>query len=187
MANAPRSPRSSHTGPGRAPKRRSRAGARPATPDQPQPAASAEADSLPPVWQLGLRFTRRALVLALVVVVLAISYAGSLRIYFTQVQELAAAEQEIRERQSQLADLQTELARWDDPAYVRAQARERLGWVLPGETGYRVVDDNGNPLGGGVVLASGDRTDPEAANQRWWDRMLGSLATADRPVRKLGP
>lgn len=125
--------------------------------------------------------------LALVLVVLAISYAGSLRIYFSQAGDLAVAEQQIRDRQAQISDLQTELARWDDPAYVKAQARERLGWVLPGETGYRVVDDNGNPLGGGVVLASGTRADPDAANQHWWDRMLGSLATADHPVRKLGP
>jgi cell division protein FtsB len=136
---------------------------------------------------LGLRFTRRALVLALVLVVLAISYAGSLRIYFAQARDLAVAEQEIRDRQTQISDLQAELDRWDDPAYVKAQARERLGWVLPGETGYRVVDDNGNPLGGGVVLGAGDRTDPDVANQHWWDRMLGSLATADHPVRKLGP
>jgi cell division protein FtsB len=140
-----------------------------------------------PGWQLGLRFTRRALVLALVLVVLAISYAGSLRIYIAGAQDLAVAEQAIRDRQAQIADLQAELARWDDPAYVKTQARERLGWVLPGETGYRVVDDNGNPLGGGVVLSPGDRTDPDAANQHWWDRMLGSLATADHPVRKLGP
>ncbi len=187
MANAPRSPRSQHTGPGRAPKRRSRAGARSSAATQPVPGASAEADAPRPAWQLGLRFTRRALVLALVLVVLAISYAGSLRIYVSGAHDLAVAEQEIRDRQAQISDLQAELARWDDPAYVKAQARDRLGWVLPGETGYRVVDDNGNPLGGGVVLASGDRTDPDAANQHWWDRMLGSLATADHPVRKLGP
>lgn len=186
MANAPRSPRSSHTGPGRAPTRRSRAGARSGAPTQVQSEASAETASVP-VWQRGLKFTRRALVLALVLVVLAISYAGSLRIYFGQAHDLAVAEQEIRDRQAQIADLQAELARWDDPAYVKAQARERLGWVLPGETGYRVVDDNGKPLGGGVVLGTGTGVDPDAANQHWWDRMLGSVATADHPVRKLGP
>lgn len=124
--------------------------------------------------------------LALVLVVLGISYAGSLRIYFAQAHDLAVAEQEIRDRKAQVADLQTELDRWDDPAYVKAQARDRLGWVLPGETGYRVVDDNGNPLGGGVVLTSPEQADPDAAGEQWWDRMLGSLATADHPVRKLG-
>ena len=186
MANAPRSPRSRHTGPGRAPTRRSRAGVRSPAPAAP-PVAGPQAEPARPVWQLGLRFTRRALVLALVLVVLAISYAGSLRIYFSGASDLALANQEIRDRQAQISDLQAELARWDDPMYVKAQARERLGWVLPGETGYRVVDDNGNPLGGGVVLSSGSGTDPDTVNQHWWDRMVGSLATADHPVRKLGP
>jgi hypothetical protein len=39
-----------------------------------------------------------------------------------------------------VSDLSDDLARWDDPAYVVAQARERLGYVFPGETPYRVVD-----------------------------------------------
>ncbi len=187
MANAPRSPRSQHTGPGRAPRRRSRAGARPSTPKPAPTTAGPAPDGSGPVWRLGLRFTSRALVLALVVVVLGITYAGSLRVYFTQAHELAVAEQTIRERQAQVRDLQAELTRWDDPAYVKTQARERLGWVLPGETGYRVVDDNGTPIGGGVVLTTDAPANPDTANQHWWDRMLGSLATADHPVRKLGP
>ena len=37
-------------------------------------------------------------------------------------------------------DLGANLARWDDPAYITAQARERLSFVLPGETAWRVVD-----------------------------------------------
>jgi hypothetical protein len=37
-------------------------------------------------------------------------------------------------------DLQGQVARWNDPAYVIAQARDRLIYVLPGETPYRVVD-----------------------------------------------
>lgn len=95
------------------------------------------------------------------------------------------AEQEIRDRQSRVDELETELARWDDPAYVKAQARERLGWVMPGETGYRVVDDNGNPLGGGITLESNQRPVTEEGDQYWWQRLAGSLTTADSPVRQL--
>ena len=36
--------------------------------------------------------------------------------------------------------LSDDLARWDDNAFVIAQARERLAYVFPGETPYRVVD-----------------------------------------------
>ena len=183
MARAPRSPRSNSAGPGRT-KRRSRAGARassPVTPDildedRPKPT---------PVWQRSLRFTRRALVLALVVVVLAISFGGSLRIYLTQQHDLAVAEQQIRDRSAQIADLEAELARWDDPAYVKAQARDRLGWVMPGETGYRVVGPDGKPLGGGVVIESEQKLPAGEHEPVWWDRLWGSVQTADAPTRRV--
>lgn len=38
------------------------------------------------------------------------------------------------------AELENERNRWDDPKYVIAQARERLTFVFPGETPYRVID-----------------------------------------------
>lgn len=125
------------------------------------------------------------MILGLAVIALVLSYGGSLQIYFNQQHQIAVADQEIRDRQAEIADLQSQLARWDDPAYVKAQARERLGWVMPGETGYRVVDENGDPIGGGVVLQSEQRPVTEADNQYWWQRLAGSLSTADAPVRQV--
>jgi len=124
-------------------------------------------------------------ILGLAVIALVLSYGGSLQIYFNQQHQIAVADQEIRDRQAEIADLQSQLARWDDPAYVKAQARERLGWVMPGETGYRVVDENGDPIGGGVVLQSEQRPVTETDNQYWWQRLAGSLSTADAPVRQV--
>ncbi|HML50132.1 MAG TPA: septum formation initiator family protein [Propionicimonas sp.] len=125
------------------------------------------------------------MILGLAVIALVLSYGGSLQIYFNQQHQIAVADQEIRDRQAEIADLQSQLARWDDPAYVKAQARERLGWVMPGETGYRVVDEKGDPIGGGVVLQSEQRPVTEADNQYWWQRLAGSLSTADSPVRQV--
>ncbi len=181
MANSPRSPRSGNSGPSRTTRRRARSAERP----QPPPAAPTPAPAPKPIWQRGMRLTRRALILGLVVVALMLSFGGSLQIYINQQHELAVADQEIRDRKAEIADLQTELARWDDPAYVRAQARERLGWVMPGETGYRVVDDKGNPIGSGVVLESGQRPLTDADNQYWWQRLAGSVSTADSPTRQV--
>lgn len=182
MASAPRGQRSGSTGPGRPQQRRTRTASRPSTaPTSPVEPAS----STPAAWMRGLRVTRRAMILGLVVVVLALSYGGSLQIYLGQQHDLAVAEQQIRDRTAQVADLEAELDRWNDPDYVRAQARARLGWVMPGETGYRVVGADGQPIGGGVTLeserglAQGDRAPV------WWDRMLGSIETADAPARKV--
>ncbi len=184
MARATRSPRSTSTGPGRT-NRRARTGTRASAASPAEPPAEATGPALP-VWRRGLHFTRRALVLALVVVALAISFGGSLRIYLTQQHQLAVAEQQIRDSSARIADLEAELARWNDPAYVKAQARQRLGWVMPGETGYRVIGPDGEPLGGGVVIES-ERRLPEGEHEPvWWDRLWGSVQAADAPVRKVG-
>jgi hypothetical protein len=121
----------------------------------------------------------------LVFVILAISFVGSLRIYLSQQHDLAVAEQEIRDRSAQIADLEGELARWDDPDYVKAQARERLGWVMPGETGYRVVGADGKPLGGGVVIDADQKLPAGEHDPVWWDRLWGSVQAADAPTRKV--
>jgi len=132
----------------------------------------------------GLAVTRRAIALVLVFVVLALSYASTLRVYVDQQHQIAVSQQEIRDRTAQIDDLEGQLARWDDPAYVKAQARERLGWVMPGETGYRVVDENGAPVGGGVVIESQKSLPPGEYPQMWWNRLWGSVQAADAPQRK---
>jgi len=134
------------------------------------------------IW--GLAVTRRAVALVLVLVVLALSYASALRVYVDQQHQIAVSEQEIRDQTAQIDDIEGQLARWDDPAYVKAQARERLGWVMPGETGYLVVDENGDPVGGGVVIESQKTLPPGEYPQMWWNRLWGSVQAADAPQRK---
>jgi Septum formation initiator len=119
--------------------------------------------------------------LAVVLLVLTISYATSLRIYFSQAHEIAATKAEIAERQLRISDLQGELARWGDEAYVRTQARERLGWVVPGETGYAVIGPDGKPLGGGAEIKA-EAVPQEQVQDTWWSRLWGSVQAADRPA-----
>ena len=184
MARGTRSPRNDTAGPGR-PTRRTRAGSRASGPDTPSEPTPRDRRDEMPVWRRGLHVTRRAIVLILVVVALVISFGGSLRGYLAQQHELAVAEQEIRDRSAQIADLEAELARWDDPDYVKAQARDRLGWVMPGETGYRVIGADGKPIGGGVVIESAEKLPAGEHEPVWWDRLWGSMQAADAPARKV--
>jgi cell division protein FtsB len=125
--------------------------------------------------------TTRAIALVVVLLVLVISYASSLRIYFTQAHEISATRAEIADRTQRISSLQSELAKWDDPDYVRTQARQQLGWVVPGETGYQVVGADGQPLGGGAAIEDG--TDPAATKQDvWWAKLWGSVQAADQPA-----
>ncbi|MCJ7827214.1 MAG: septum formation initiator family protein [Demequinaceae bacterium] len=64
----------------------------------------------------------------------------SLRAYARQQDKLTELRAEAEDARAEVAGLEAELARWGDPAYVAAQARERLTYVFPGETPYRVID-----------------------------------------------
>jgi cell division protein FtsB len=129
----------------------------------------------------GSSLTARAIALAVVLLILTISYATSLRIYFAQAHEIASTNAEITERQQRIGELQGELARWGDETYVRTQARERLGWVVPGEIGYTVVGADGKPLGGGANITAETAPD-ESAQDAWWSKLWGSVQAADRPA-----
>ena len=189
MARDRRPPRTSPAGPGR--NSRSRAGARTSTPRSAASASATEATTRSPTpsrrllpTRLGL--TRRALAVLSVLVVLALSYANSLRIYLDQQHDLGQAQQQIAERTERISQLEDELSRWNDPAYVKAQARDRLGWLLPGETGFRVIGPDGKPLGTGVVLNSQSELPPGEHSEMWFDRLWGSVQTADNPERGVG-
>lgn len=125
--------------------------------------------------------TRRAIVLFVVVAVLALSYVGSLRVYLIQQRDLATAREQIAVRSARVTELEGELQRWRDPAYVKAQARTRLGWVMPGEVGYRVIGRDGAILSGEAEIEGvGTRTESDF-DPRWWDRLSGSVRAADDP------
>lgn len=182
MARGTRSPRATSTGPGRS--KRPRAGIRAsASLDRTGTAPGARKGRR--LWLRGAALTRRMLVLVVVVLLLAVSFASSLRIYLGQQHDLAVADQAIRDRTAQVSDLQSELARWDDPDYVKTQARQRLGWVMPGETGYRVIGEDGEPLGGGVTIQADQELPAGEHEPMWWDRMWGSIETADSPERRI--
>jgi len=134
----------------------------------------------PAVRRRQASLTTRAIALAVVLLVLTISYASSLRIYFAQAQEIAATTEEIATREQRILDLQGDLARWNDPAYVKLQARSRLGWVVPGETGYVVVGADGKPLGGGAEINSEEAAD--SPQDAWWAKLWGSVGAADKPA-----
>ncbi len=86
-----------------------------------------------------LGFTaRRAAILAAVVCVLTLTIAGPVRTYFaqrTEMKQLAASEASLRQ---QIAELESQKAKLADPVYIASQARERLGFVMPGDIPYQV-------------------------------------------------
>ena len=81
---------------------------------------------------------RRAAILAAVVCVLTLTIAGPVRTYFaqrTEMHQLAATETQLR---AQIAELEQQKSKLADPVFIAAQARERLGFVMPGDIPYQV-------------------------------------------------
>jgi hypothetical protein len=107
--------------------------------------------------------------------VLGLSYANALRTYLSQQRDIAVLEAETSAKAASIAELEDEIARWDDPDYVRAQARARLGWVLPGETGYQVIGADGQ-----LVASPAEQTAAaETSQEPWYERVWASLKAAD--------
>lgn len=79
---------------------------------------------------------RPVTVFAAVAIVLAVLLAPYLRPWLAQRAAISGQHQEVTDLRREVRALQEEKQRWQDPEYVRAQARERLNFVMPGDTGY---------------------------------------------------
>ena len=117
----------------------------------------------------------------LVIAVLMVSYASSMRAYLEQRRHLAALSQNISESRATIAQLEREKKRWNDPAYVRTVAHQRFGWVLPGEIGFQVLGEDGKPLGHTDTLSDPDSV-TEANRPLWWQSAWGSVVEAGKPT-----
>ena len=49
------------------------------------------------------------------------------------------ARDRIAAKQAEQEALKDQIARWDDPLYIKQQARDRINLVMPGERNYMVV------------------------------------------------
>lgn len=124
------------------------------------------------------RFTGRAAVLLLVAAVLAVSYASSARAWLQQRSDINALRSQITQHRAAIASLQQAERRWHDPAYIEAQARLRFGWVMPGETGYRVIDSNGHVWSDGGASQLSQPAGASRPTPVWWKAEWGSVVAA---------
>ncbi|MFI9026400.1 septum formation initiator family protein [Streptomyces sp. NPDC053560] len=123
------------------------------------------------------RLTGRAALLALVLCSLVVALAYPIRAYVSQRSDIDDQRRQAETTQDAVQRLRQEKARWQDPAYVRQQARRHLHYVLPGETGYTVVDGTG---------ASRPRAGQGAVQRPWYEAIWSGLDSADARGRAAG-
>ena len=122
------------------------------------------------------KLTGRAALLALVLCALVVALAYPMRQYVAQRSDIADQRRQAREAEKKVEQLRQEKARWQDPDYVRAQAREHLHYVMPGETGYQVA---GGPAPAGDPAAEHRATSEAAAHRPWYDNLWNGVDRAD--------
>jgi cell division protein FtsB len=123
----------------------------------------------------GPRFTGQAVLLGALVLLLALTLAGPVRQYVAGRQELAELAAEREALTQRAAELQSQLDRQSDPAYISQEARERLTMVLPGDR-LIIVGDAGDP---GDTAAVPAETAGQQGPVPWYEALLGSVAAAD--------
>lgn len=68
--------------------------------------------------------------------------ASPLTQYLAQQEEIRQAKSELAAVKERVETLEAEKALWSDPIFIQAQARERLGFVMPGQTLYITKDQH---------------------------------------------
>ncbi len=88
-------------------------------------------------------FTGRLLALGVVLLAVTVLLAPSVSTYLAQQTQARELRADIARQQAAKDGYYSQLERWEDPAYIRQQARERIFMVLPGERRYLVEDGSG--------------------------------------------
>ncbi|MCI4064302.1 septum formation initiator family protein [Micromonospora sp. R77] len=122
------------------------------------------------------RFTGRATVLFAVLIALALGYTYPVRVYLDQQADIERMEAAQADQRRRIEDLSAEAAKWQDPAYIESQARERFFMGKPGETLLVVLSD---PEGAAKDAGKGAKPTAPRAPDPWYDTLWSSVQAAN--------
>ncbi|KRO36769.1 MAG: septum formation initiator [Actinobacteria bacterium BACL15 MAG-120823-bin78] len=118
------------------------------------------------------RTSNRVLALSAIFFVLALTIAPPVKNYFTQRAQISALKSQLSADNSALEKARQELTLWQDPEYIKSQARERLHFVLPGERQYLVTEGETLPGEEGTTKIASSLAD----GQPWYARLIASIS-----------
>lgn len=153
-----------------------------------QPVALDREESAPEHWLRTIRLSGFTVLMLALLILAVIVLAPNLRILIEQRQTIAALEASVAETKQSVDDLTEDVARWDDPAYIEAQARERLYYVYPGDLSYLVVGSSDETTTANGLPIS---TEIQTTQIDWIHGLLSSLVTSglteQTPAELVGP
>lgn len=118
------------------------------------------------------RTSNRVLALSAIFFVLALTIAPPVKHYFTQRAQISALKAQLSADNAALQKAREELTLWQDPEYIKSQARERLHFVLPGERQY-IVTEGENEVGQNSTTKIASSL---ADGQPWYSRLIASIS-----------
>ena len=124
----------------------------------------------------GLNFNKRrgqsrALTLATILFLMALTIAPPIKHYFTQRAQISALKSQVESNNAALEQARKDLLLWRDPEFIKSQARERLHFILPGERQYIVTDSDGQYTQESGTTVANKIPD----GQPWYARMIASI------------
>lgn len=127
-------------------------------------------------WLGGIRLSGFMVIMMGLVVLAAFVLVPTIGTYVDQRQRVAALEAAVQLSRDEVAELESQRERWEDPAYITTQARERLYYVKPGEIVYLVDDDLPPELEPQEQQPVSDEL--EAADSDWMSKLVRSATEA---------
>ncbi|BDZ49631.1 hypothetical protein GCM10025867_18720 [Frondihabitans sucicola] len=139
-------------------------------------------------WLRGMRFSGFSLLMLVIIVLFVVILAPSLRTLIQQQQQISSLQSAVDKQKSDVNALKDDVARWNDPAYIEAQARDRLLYVYPGEYSYLVM--NADKASTTPTTSSGAAISKKIQTPKvdWVGAMMSSVLDAgltDEPATKL--
>lgn len=127
-------------------------------------------------WLGGIRLSGFTVIMLGLVVLGAFVLVPSVSGYVDMRQQIAQAEASVQLAEGQIAELEQERDRWQDPAFIMSEARERLYYVMPGEVVYLIEDD----LPDDEAAEEPERVDDEVSEDErdWMTVALRSIVQA---------
>jgi len=127
-------------------------------------------------WASGIRLSAFSVIMLSLVVLGAWVLVPTLGTFIDQRQKIAALEHSIQVSEDEITALEKERERWNDPAYITTQARERLYYVKPGEVVY-LIDNDLDPAA--LPQEQGPVSDTlEETPSDWMSQLLRTLTAA---------
>lgn len=141
-------------------------------------------------WLRGSRFSGFSLLMLVIIVLFVVVLAPNLKTLIQQQQQITTLQGQVDKQKASVDDLKSDVARWNDPAYIEAQARDRLLYVYPGEYSYLVMNPSASSGTTTTTTPQGSAISSTIQTPKvdWVQAMTSSVLDAgltDKPAKEL--